>query len=378
MAKKKEELDKEDLSISTLDNTSTDLMSPFTAFREVFGTQILDSEGRVFYKLKKLGKREISCPFCSKRQLVLNDEYIGEIQLNRDQAKDYSWVEDKDSMDDYVALAVKNIFPIIQDKNQDHSLHFVIIESRNHLTEFHKLSQWNIKGAIKCYISLMEKYYEKHACVVLYKNQGKVAQSSQGHVHSQIIFLDDIPSRIVSTLSEIFLISADEDKCLICERVKELQETKPKVVLTEYDHWIEYCPKHIYPFVIRIMPKRHIADLLMLEEEEINELAKIIKISTNRLIGNFGNVDYNMLWHQAPRVYRSRWHMFIEIVPRGVNEPAGFEMLTGIRITETPESAADALRVTKIRCVMCGNYFRDLEICPFCGYNKITLSFDLF
>ena len=69
--------------------------------------------------------------------------------------------------------------------------------------------------------------------------------------------------------------------------------------------------------------------------------------------------------------------MFIELVPRGVNEPAGFEMLTGIRITESPESAADALRSIKIRCVMCGNYFSNKEICPYCGYNKIQLSFDL-
>jgi len=377
LSKKKGKADESESKDTSLDNISGDLISPFTAFREVFGTQILDSEGRVFYKLKKLGKKEFHCQFCSKRRLVENDEYIGEVQLNRDEKKDFIWIEDPNSTEDFVSLVVKNIYPIIQDKNHDHSLHFVIIESKNHLTEFHKLSQWNIKGAIKSYIALMEKYHEKHACVILYKNQGKVAQSSQEHVHSQIIFLDDIPSRIVSTLSEIFLISAEEDKCLICARVKELKDKKPKVVLNEYDHWIEYCPKHIYPFVIRIMPKRHVADLLMLNEDEINELAKIIKISTNRLIGNFGNIDYNMLWHQAPRVYRSRWHMFIEIVPRGVNEPAGFEMLTGIRITETPESAADALRSTKIRCVMCGNYFRNLEICPYCGYNKITLSFDL-
>jgi len=375
---KKEVAEKKSEENINLDNSlSVDLMSPFTAFREVFGTQIIDSEGRVFYKLKKLGKKTVVCPFCDKKKLVENGEYEGEVWFDREKTGGYTWVEDPESTKDYTTLVVKNIYPIIQDKNHDHSLHFVIIEANNHLTEFHKLSQWNIKGAIISYISLMNKYYERHAAVVLYKNQGKTAQSSQEHIHSQMIFLDNIPSRVVSTLSEIFLITADEDKCLICERIKDLIENEPKVVLKEHGHWIEYCPKHIYPFVIRLLPKRHVPDLLMLKEEEIDELAKILKISTNRIIGNFGNVDYNILWHQAPRVYRSRWHFFIEIVPRGVNEPAGFEMLTGIRITETPEAAADSLREIKSKCVMCGKYFYKFkEYCPFCGYNKVRLSYE--
>ncbi|MHA1894717.1 MAG: galactose-1-phosphate uridylyltransferase [Candidatus Helarchaeota archaeon] len=377
LAKSKKKTEVETKKSKNILNSDQGLMSPFTAFREVFGTQILDSEGRVFYKLKKLGKKEISCPFCNKKKLVERGEYIGEIQFDRDNTGNYIWKETPDPTSDYMVMVVKNIFPIIQNKNHKHSLHFVIIESNAHLTEFHKLSQWNIKGAIMSYIELMKKYHEEHAAVILYKNQGTTAQSSQSHVHSQIIFLDSIPSRIISTLSEIFLISADEDKCLMCERTKDLIENKPKIVLKVHDHWITYCPKHIYPFVIRLLPKRHVPDLLALNEEEINELAKILKLSTNRLIGNFGNIDYNILWHQAPRVYRSRWHFFIEIVPRGVNEPAGFEMLTGIRITETPEAAADALRDIKNKCVMCGNYYYKFkDFCPYCGYNKVNLSYE--
>ncbi|MHA1380181.1 MAG: hypothetical protein ACTSRG_17545 [Candidatus Helarchaeota archaeon] len=346
------------------------LKSSYSAFRSVFGTQIVSTKGRITYKLQKAKKKATHCAFCDKSGLIKNNEYIGEVRFNPDNDK-FEWNESADDNNDYLVLVVKNIFPIIDRSLKEvHSLNLVIIEAREHLTHFHLLSHNNIKACILAYRSLMKKFGDKFLCYNLYKNQGKSAQSSMEHIHSQFVFLDQIPNRYINNANELF----KKGECVLCKRYHELMTEADQFILREYRYFLEYCPKYIYPYTIRILPKRHIPDLLALSKEEILELSKILKIATNRIIGNFGELDYNILYHQSPKIYRDRWHLFIEIIPRGLNEPAGFEMLTGIRVTEDPENAAHQLREIKSRCVMCGEYYVDeLGFCPYCGYLKLHL-----
>ncbi|MHA1385580.1 MAG: hypothetical protein ACTSR3_17640 [Candidatus Helarchaeota archaeon] len=346
------------------------LKPEYSAFRSVFGTQIVSTKGRVTYKLQKAKKKATHCVFCEKQELVKKNEYIGEVIFNPDNDK-FEWRETPDSSNDYSVLVVKNIFPIIDKSIKEvHSLNLVIIEAREHLTHFHLLSHNSMRACLITYISLMKKFGDIFLCYNLYKNQGKAAQSSMEHVHSQLVFLDQIPNRYISHANELF----KKDDCVLCNRYHELMTKDDQFILREYNHFLEYCPKYIFPYTIRILPKRHIPDLLALKEDEIVELAKILKISTNRIIGNFGELDYNVLYHQAPKIFKDRWHLFIEIVPRGLNEPAGFEMITGIRVTEDPENAARQLKEIKSRCVMYGEYYVDeLGFCPYCGYLKLHL-----
>ncbi|NVM01640.1 MAG: hypothetical protein HWN67_04865, partial [Candidatus Helarchaeota archaeon] len=284
---------------------------------------------------------------------------------------EFEWRETPNSTDEYSILVVKNIFPIIDKSIKEvKSLNFVIIESREHLTSFNLLSQNSIKACLIAYIALIKKHYGEYICTVLYKNQGKAAQSSMEHIHSQLVLLNQIPNRLINNANEIF----KKGDCGLCKRYHEVMTKEDQYILREYKHFIEYCPKYIYPYTIRILAKRHIPNLLALTDDEILELAKIIKIATNRIIGNFGKLDYNILYHQSPKIFEDRWHLFIEIIPRGLNEPAGFEMLTGIRVSENPEHAAQQLKNIKTRCVMCGEYyFGELGLCPYCGYLKLTL-----
>ncbi len=346
------------------------LKSPYSAFRSVFGTQIVSTEGRITYKLQKAKKKIAHCAFCDKVRLVKNNEYIGEVVFNPNTDK-YEWRETTEGTDDYSVLVVKNIFPIIDKSIKEvNSLNLVIIEAREHLTRFHLLSHNCMKACLVTYISLMKKFSKDFLCYNLYKNQGKAAQSSMEHVHSQLVFLDQVPNRYMTNANEIFRTG----ECALCSRYHELMTKENQFILREYNHFLEYCPKYIYPYTIRILPKRHVPDLSALTEEEVTELSKILKISTNRIIGNFGELDYNILYHQSPKVFRDRWHLFIEIIPRGLNEPAGFEMITGIRVTEDPENAARELKEVKSRCVMCGEYYVDeLGFCPYCGYLKLQL-----
>ncbi|MFX0140307.1 MAG: hypothetical protein ACFFDN_42095, partial [Candidatus Hodarchaeota archaeon] len=335
-----------------------------------FGTQVVATKGRVTYKLKKMRKKATRCAFDDKQTLVKNNEYIGEVFFNTETDK-FEWKYAPKGEDEYTILVVKNIFPIIDKSIEEvNSKNLVIIESREHLTRFHLLSHNSIRACLIAYQTLMKQYYDEYICFILYKNQGKSAQSSMEHIHSQLVCLDQIPNRIINNAYEIF----KKDDCGLCNRYHELMTTDDQYILREYKYFIEYCPKYMYPYTIRILAKRHIPSLLVLTEEEISELAKIIKISTNRVIGNFGDLDYNILYHQAPKIFMNRWHLFIEIIPRGLNEPAGFEMLTGIRVTENPERAAEQLKMIKTRCVMCGEYYHgELGLCPYCGYLKLTL-----
>jgi len=119
-----------------------------------------------------------------------------------------------------------------------------------------------------------------------------------------------------------------------------------------------FCPyASRAPFEQMIVPKRQCPDFHGISDQEISQLADVLKNALQKLNRALNHPAYNLVLTTAPtRTSRRdhwntidqdfRWH--IEIVPR-LYHSGGFELATGCHVnTVLPETAADYLRKIEI------------------------------
>jgi UDPglucose--hexose-1-phosphate uridylyltransferase len=89
------------------------------------------------------------------------------------------------------------------------------------------------------------------------------------------------------------------------------------------------------PFHIWIFPKNHQASFGELREEEIPDLAKMLKFVLAKLYYGLENPDFNYVVRSAPDKEETirYYHWYISIVPR-LTKTAGFELGSGMYITD--------------------------------------------
>lgn len=105
-----------------------------------------------------------------------------------------------------------------------------------------------------------------------------------------------------------------------------------------------------FPFEVWIIPKEHQPDFGFLREDQVSDLASILRTTLRKLAVSLTQPPYNMIVNTAPvntasgELIHFHWH--IEILPR-LTVAAGFELGTDFYINPTPpEMAAAELRET--------------------------------
>jgi UDPglucose--hexose-1-phosphate uridylyltransferase len=135
---------------------------------------------------------------------------------------------------------------------------------------------------------------------------------------------------------------ANKKKCKYCEIIKK--EMKSERAVFESEHFVAFCPfASRSPYEIWFFPKKHITKLDELNEQEILDLAKILKKTLNKI--NINNWSYNFYLNYSPN--KENVHFHIELIPR-LGIWGGVEFSTGITINSvSPESAAKYYRGEK-------------------------------
>ncbi|MBM3241575.1 galactose-1-phosphate uridylyltransferase [Candidatus Poribacteria bacterium] len=237
--------------------------------------------------------------------------------------------------------------------------HEVIIESPSHELDLAFLPIEQIAKVLKAYQARMIDLANDRRLryTLLFKNQGERAGASLAHPHTQLMALPITP-----ILLKEELIGAKEhfnykERCIFCDIIRQERELKSRVI-SEMENFITIAPyASRFPFEMWILPSRHNADFMKVNNADIAGLAKILKDSLLRLAKALSNPAFNYIIHTAPyrRPRHDYWttidedyHWHIEIMPR-VTTPAGFEWGTGFYINPTaPEDAAQYLREEEI------------------------------
>jgi UDPglucose--hexose-1-phosphate uridylyltransferase len=225
--------------------------------------------------------------------------------------------------------------------------HEVIIESPQHCLSMAELAEGQIEDVLRAYrervISLEND--QRWKSILIYKNEGSAAGATLEHVHSQLLALPIVPGEIDQEWRALKAHDDATTRCLYCEMVDREREDRRRVVL-ESAAFLGFCPfASRFPFEIWLMPKKHSPSFEAVANDELRQLAIMLRQSLHRLAG-IVNAPLNYVIHSAPlrEPKRERYHWHLEVLPR-ITKIAGFELASGYYInTVAPEIAARQLR----------------------------------
>ncbi len=142
----------------------------------------------------------------------------------------------------------------------------------------------------------------------------------------------------------------DAGECVFCRTLKEELESELRIVVNG-EHFTAFIPyAALSPFHMWIFPRRHASSFNEITDDEIGDLARVLKKTLAKLYYGLGNPDYNYVIRSNPTrdEHTSYFHWYISIIPR-ISRTAGFELGSGMFINSSePEASAAYLRGVEI------------------------------
>jgi len=182
--------------------------------------------------------------------------------------------------------------------------------------------------------------------IMIFKNHGEAAGTSLAHPHSQLV-ATSVPPMLLRRKYDVAVAHYDDTgRCLYRDIADEERQAKSRVVL-ETDRFLVFHPfASRVAFETWIMPKRHQPSFGQVSEEDLHELAPVLRRTLRALYDRLDDPDFNYIIHSAPIEDENKayylWH--IQILPR-LSTIAGFELGSGIFIsTMLPEQSASVIR----------------------------------
>ncbi|NLB73364.1 MAG: galactose-1-phosphate uridylyltransferase [Firmicutes bacterium] len=227
-------------------------------------------------------------------------------------------------------------------------IHEVVVESPEHDSTFGTHSQDRMEDILTAIIARFRALRENKRLKYLqaFKNWGRQGGASLSHTHCQLIAVPIVPKVIEVELDYARQHKDRTGKCLYCQTVEKEIDGKERV-LAESEHFLAFCPyASKFPYETWITPKRHNEAFEEISQDELADLATMLRQVVRTFELAFDDVPYNIVWHTAPWKgdFGAYYHWHLELIPR-LATIAGFELGTGYYINPTaPEVAAAALR----------------------------------
>ncbi|MCX8029295.1 MAG: galactose-1-phosphate uridylyltransferase [Brevinematales bacterium] len=287
-----------------------------------------------------------NCPFCPG-----NEDKFPHAEIDRISSDNDKWI----------LRSVYNKFPALNDKikfewqekdifrsTSGYGIHEVIIESPIHNTTPAVMSYEEVEKIIRFYKQRETAITEKENIeyVVIFRNHGYKAGASLVHPHSQILALPIIPRDVKQRVEEAFKYYSDHGKCVFCKLIEEEIKSGERIVIESNSFIAMVLYAASSPFHSWILPKHHKSRFRDITEEEIKDLARVLKDFLYKLYKGLNNPDYNYIIRTSPISYGKNkfFHWYITVVPR-LTRSAGFELGSGMFINPSiPEEDAKFLR----------------------------------
>jgi UDPglucose--hexose-1-phosphate uridylyltransferase len=189
--------------------------------------------------------------------------------------------------------------------------------------------------------------------VQIFENKGAVMGCSNPHPHGQIWASESLPNEPHTEERAQKSYMRSHGTCLLCNYLA-LEEKESVRIVCSNAHFVALVPFWaVWPFDTMLISKRHAASLEMLNEDERDGLADIIRRLTIRYDNLFEtSFPYSMGFHQRPTDgnEHAEWHLHAHFYPPLLRSATvkkfmvGYEMLGTPQRDITPEDGADRLR----------------------------------
>ncbi len=250
--------------------------------------------------------------------------------------------------------AVANRFPLMRPDAADPALagaeaasgaHEVIVESREHDRDLSVMSPSEARDVLWAWRDRSRALARLAGtrAVILFRNKGRRAGSSQPHPHSQIVALPFVPPLVARRAELGRRFRGVHGRSLVAHALEREREDRVRIV-SDAEGVLTHCPfASARAWATRVLLDRSPARFAELDDGRLETLAAHITRACRRALHASGATDYNVLVVDPP-LDDDGDGFSIEIVPRTGGD-AGFELATGTSVCVVlPEDAAAAMR----------------------------------
>ncbi|KAG0625503.1 hypothetical protein M758_2G060400 [Ceratodon purpureus] len=229
--------------------------------------------------------------------------------------------------------------------------HEVVIETPSHDLNIPELPASHVAEVLKAYqarINWFQKDPRLKFCQV-FKNRGNRAGASMTHSHSQLIALPVITHNKLTELDSAQEYYNEHKRCMMCDVVEHDTQSVRSRLIDENEFFITIAPfAPSFPYETWLVPKFHSSNFESIGEDEIQAMAKLLKLTLRKMDLAFGYPPYNYTLQTAllgkEHFNSSHYHWYLDIAPH-LATPGGFEMGSGCYINcMPPEKGAEFLR----------------------------------
>lgn len=190
---------------------------------------------------------------------------------------------------------------------------YVVIYSREHQRTFTQLSVDDVHAVTRLWRDLYLDVASRYPTVMIFENSGEAIGQTQHHPHGQAYGVSVIPPTLERELETV----VEEDEagrgCPFCRVRTELSDGPHQVAANAT--WQAFLPPYVrYPYETHLYPRRHVANLALMQDDELRDLAAMLLQVINGFNALFDGamapMPYLMGLHQLAD---ERFHCHIEI-----------------------------------------------------------------
>lgn len=257
----------------------------------------------------------------------------------------------RDAEGAWLTRAIPNKYPAVGDPSMDLApgLHEVLIESPRHIDRVGQMTMLELYAALTLAGRRLQAAAEdtRYPYRLVFKNQGRSAGASLGHVHSQLIALAELPALVAEEVARAERLLLDQGRCATCNLIDDELAEGDRLV-AQSRRLIAFCPAAgRQPLETWIVPRQHAPrfEEWLLDPACLEELTSLLARLMPAIEEAIAPKGLNwMIQTQPDSASALAYHWRLEILPR-VGSLAGVELATGLSLnTHSPEHGAECLR----------------------------------
>jgi len=193
----------------------------------------------------------------------------------------------------------------------------IVIYSRDHDQTFWEMTVDEVATVARLWRDLYRDVASRYPAVMIFENSGEAIGQTQQHPHGQAFGVAAIPPALEREMETVRQDNAEGRGCPFCRVRAELTDGPHQVDAN--DTWQAFLPPYArYPYETHLYPRRHAANVALLEDDELRDLAalllRVIRGYNQLYDGAMAPMPYLLGLHQLAD---ERFHLHVEILAIG-------------------------------------------------------------
>ena len=194
---------------------------------------------------------------------------------------------------------------------------YVVIYNRDHDRTFTQLTVDEVFAVTKLWRDLYRDLSARYPAIMIFENSGTAIGQTQFHPHGQAYGVSVLPPTLERELESVVLEDEAGRGCPFCRVRAELSAGPHEVA--DNAHWQAFLPPYVrYPYETHLYPRRHVANIGLMDDDELFDLASlllsVIRGYNNLFDGAMNPMPYLLGLHQLAD---ERFHFHVEILAIG-------------------------------------------------------------